>query len=59
VLGNPYVVKDLPRTEVCLCCYSNCADSIAAAFEVLFGQFPSKGKLPVTLSQEYPYGFGL
>jgi beta-N-acetylhexosaminidase len=59
VLGNPYVVKDLPRTAVCLCSYSNCADSIAAAFEVLFGQFPSKGKLPVTLSQEYRYGFGL
>jgi beta-N-acetylhexosaminidase len=59
VLGNPYVVKDLPRTEVCLCTYSNCADSITAAFEVLFGEIRSKGKLPVTLSQEYPYGFGL
>lgn len=59
VLGNPYVVKDLPRSEVCLCTYSNCADSIAAAFEVLFGEIKPKGRLPVTLSPEYKYGFGL
>ena len=58
VLGNPYVVKDLPRTEVCLCAYSNCADSVAAAFEVLFGEIKPKGRLPVTVSQEYSYGFG-
>ncbi len=58
-VASDYVVRDLPRTEVCLCTYSNCAASIAAAFAVLFGEIKSQGRLPVTLSQEYQYGFGL
>ncbi len=58
-LGNPYVVKDLPDAAVCLCAYSECADSTAAAVEALFGEFTPSGRLPVTISEKYPFGFGL
>ncbi len=59
VLGNPYVAKDLPDADVCLCTYSDCDDSTAAAVEAVFGEFAPSGKLPVTLSEKYPFGFGL
>jgi len=44
---------------VCLCAYSECADSTAAAVEALFGEFTPSGRLPVTISEKYPFGFGL
>ena len=59
VMDNPYVVKSFPDTPVCLCTYSNCPDSATAAVEVLFGEFKPVGRLPVTISDRYKYGFGL
>jgi beta-N-acetylhexosaminidase len=59
VADNPYVVPALPETPVCLCTYSNCPDSMTAAAEVLFGEIKSTGKLPVTLSDRYRFGYGL
>lgn len=59
VMGNPYVAADLPDASVCLCTYSACDDSVAAAAGALFGEFVPSGRLPVTVSEEYPFGFGL
>jgi beta-N-acetylhexosaminidase len=59
VMGNPYVVADLPETEVCLCTYSECPDSVEAAVMALYGELKPTGKLPVTIAGKYPYGFGL
>ncbi len=59
VMGNPYVVADLPDASVCLCTYSDCDDSVAAAAGALFGEFAPSGRLPVTVSDQYPFGFGL
>ena len=58
-LGNPYALKDFPDTDVGLCTYSNCPDSVAAAVETLYLELKPKGRLPVRISEEYPYGFGL
>jgi len=59
VMDNPYVVKSFPDMPVCLCTYSSCPDSVTAAVEVLFGEFKPVGRLPVTVSDRYKYGFGL
>jgi len=58
--GNPYVMKDLPRAAASLCTYdSDCGESIEAAVEALFGEIPTTGKLPVSVSADYPFGLGL
>ena len=57
--GNPWVLCDLPKAVVSLCTFSDAVDSIEAAVEVLFGELKSRGKLPVRLSADYPFGFGL
>lgn len=59
VMDNPYVARSLPDTPVCLCTYSNCPDSVRAAVEVLFGEIKAAGRLPVTISDRYKFGFGL
>ena len=57
--GNPYVMADLPRADAALCTYDHeCPESVDAAVEALCGEIPTGGKLPVTVSPEYPYGFG-
>lgn len=58
--GNPYVMRHLPRADASLCTYdAECPESMQAAVEVLFGDIRSKGKLPVRVSTEYPFGHGL
>ncbi len=59
VLGNPYVVAQLPATPVCLLAYSNSPMSVDAAVEVLFGEKKATGRLPISISKEYPFGHGL
>ena len=57
--GNPYVMAELPRPAVSLCTFSDAADSIDAAVQTLFGQLKPQGKLPVRISNRYPFGYGL
>ena len=57
--GNPYVMADLPQPALSLCTFSDAADSIDAAVQVLFGELNPEGRLPVTISPRYPFGHGL
>lgn len=58
--GNPYLMSDLPRASATLCTYDEvCPESIEAAVEVLFGETKAQGKLPVRVSEKYPFGHGL
>lgn len=57
--GNPYVLGDLPKPAISLCTFSDAADSIDAAVQVLFGELKPRGKLPVHISKAYPFGYGL
>jgi len=57
--GNPYVVADLPRPAFCLCTFSDAKDSIDAAVQVFFGELKPQGKLPVRISNRYPFNCGL
>lgn len=58
--GNPYVMKNLPKADAAILTYDGeCAESIEAAVEALFGEIPTRGKLPITISTDYPFGYGL
>ena len=39
--------------------YSSSETSMDAAIDVLFGERNPQGKLPITISEKYPIGFGL
>lgn len=56
--GNPYVMADLPKAAVSLCTFSDAEASIDMAVDVLFGGFKPRGRLPVRISDAYPFGFG-
>jgi len=57
--GNPWSLRDLPRPPISLCTFSDATDSIDAAVEVLFGEQQARGRLPIRISDAYPFGFGL
>lgn len=57
--GNPWSLRDLPRPPISLCTFSDAPDSIDAAVEVLFGEQPARGRLPIRISDAYPFGSGL
>jgi beta-N-acetylhexosaminidase len=57
--GNPWSLRDLPRPPISLCTFSDAIDSIDAVVEVLFGEQEARGRLPIRISDVYPFGFGL
>jgi len=58
-MGSPYVLGAFPDASCCVCSYSDAEASTEATAEVLFGEVPSRGKLPVTIPGEFPYGSGI
>lgn len=59
IVGNPYVIRELPDTGNMLCSYSDCIYSIDAAVDVLYGSVKAGGRLPVTINGKYTFGYGL
>lgn len=59
--GDPRVIKLFPEVECYLCLYSDSMVSQRALVRDLTGELvmPIKGKLPINLEPDYPYGFGL
>lgn len=58
-LRNPYDLLAFPDVHAYAACYENRPLMLAALAKVLTGEIPAAGQLPVSLSEEYPYGFGL
>jgi beta-N-acetylhexosaminidase len=58
-LGNPYVAMEFPRTDALVATFGPGASSIDAAAEVIFGEQPATGLLPVTIPGRYAYGEGV
>ncbi len=56
--GNPYVMGELPKAGFALCTFSDAEESIEAAVQVLCGEVKAQGKLPVRISDAYPFGYG-
>jgi len=57
--GNPYIVMGFPRIDTYVCAYSGAPVVVSAAAEVIFGEEPASGKLPVTMPGVYPFGSGV
>ncbi len=58
-LRTPYDLLAFPEAETYLCTYGIRPPSMDAVARALFGEIPCRGRLPVTLSHEYPLGFGI
>ncbi|WP_372008210.1 beta-N-acetylhexosaminidase [Paenibacillus chitinolyticus] len=54
---NPFDLKEFPEVKTFLASYENRPHAINAVAGVLTGQFPAGGKLPVTVTPEYAYGW--
>jgi len=57
--GNPYAAKIACNAKVLLTCYEDDDVSQEVAADLLNGKFFAKGKLPVTICDEFKYGSGL
>ena len=56
--GNPYIIMDFPAIDTYVCAYSGTPVVIDATAEVLFGEQPSSGKLPITVPGVFKFGDG-
>lgn len=59
VFDSPYVLRDLGGFATVLLAYEPDPKAQSSAFKVLTGKIPSKGRLPVNVSDEYRLGQGL
>jgi beta-N-acetylhexosaminidase len=58
-LRNPYDLLAMPQVHAYAACYENRPPMLLAAAKVLAGRVPPQGRLPVSLSAEYPTGWGM
>ncbi|MNP73262.1 hypothetical protein D3C76_1699560 [compost metagenome] len=58
-LRSPYDLLAFSGVQAYVACYENRPLMLEAAAKVLAGQQPALGRLPVTLSPEYPAGWGM
>lgn len=57
--GNPYLLKDFPDVQNYVAAYGDSDVSINAFIKSLTGEITLQGKLPITISKEFPAGTGL
>lgn len=57
--GNPYIIRNFCDSKVLIACYEDDAVTQETAIDLLKGRFLPKGKLPVTVCPELPYGSGI
>jgi beta-N-acetylhexosaminidase len=58
-LRSPYDLLSFAEVQTYVACYENRPLMLQAAAKVLTGRLPASGKLPVTLSADYPAGWGI
>jgi len=59
VFGNPYAIKKFCNSNVLIACYEDDRITQETAADLLAGRFEAKGKLPVSVCDNYIYGSGL
>ncbi|MCX6166357.1 MAG: glycoside hydrolase family 3 C-terminal domain-containing protein [Ignavibacteriae bacterium] len=57
--GNPYLLQGFKNIDCYICAYGDGESSINAAIKCLFGEIGFKGKLPITISDEFKFGSGI
>jgi beta-N-acetylhexosaminidase len=55
----PYDLQSFPDVPAYVCTYESRPQALQSAAKVLTGQLPAKGRLPVSLSDSFPAGWGL
>lgn len=56
---NPFLINELPELKAFLAAYSLNDFSMNSVLDVLSGKDSVSGRLPVSISEQYPEGFGL
>ncbi|MEO6637164.1 MAG: glycoside hydrolase family 3 N-terminal domain-containing protein, partial [Ginsengibacter sp.] len=56
--GNPYALKNFCNAANLVACYEDDSITQRTAADILKGKLPAKGKLPVTVCDNYKYGSG-
>lgn len=59
VFGNPYAIQYFCDAPTIVAAYEDDDATQKAAAKLLFGQLQPKGKLPVTVCPNFPYGTGI
>ena len=59
VFGNPYSIKNFCNAPNLVACYEDDPIIQNAAADFLTGKFSAKGKLPVTVCEQYKFGSGI
>ena len=59
VFGNPYAIKNWCSAKNIIACYEDDAIIQNTAIDLLQGKITGRGKLPVTVCEEYKYGSGI
>jgi beta-N-acetylhexosaminidase len=59
IYGPPYVLAQFPRADISMCAYGDTLPALKGSIKVLCGMAEPKGKLPITISPEYPFGAGI
>jgi len=57
--GNPYLLENFPEVPGYIAAYGDSKVSIDAAIKTLAGDNKPKGKLPVTINDNFKFGYGL
>jgi beta-N-acetylhexosaminidase len=57
--GNPYLLKEFPEVPSYICAYGDADVSIDASLLAITGTIKFKGRLPVSINDEYKYGTGM
>lgn len=57
--GNPYLIQGFPEVDSYICAYADAETSINSVIDSFYGTIKFKGKLPVSISNEFKYGDGI
>lgn len=58
-LGNPYILKEIPSVNCYICAYGDANVSIISSIKAVYGDIKFKGRLPVSLSENFKFGSGI
>jgi beta-glucosidase-like glycosyl hydrolase/CubicO group peptidase (beta-lactamase class C family) len=58
-LGSPYLLRQFPDVDAYVCTYGAAESSQRAAIGAVLGEFPLRGRLPVTLPGLFAAGHGI
>jgi beta-N-acetylhexosaminidase len=57
--GNPYLLKDFSTVPNYICAYGDANVSVLSVIKAISGEISMKGKLPVTINEDYKLGSGI